>query len=85
MDMMMPVMDGKTAVKAIHELDREDAQTVEIIAMTANTFAEYKEELAAVGITSSLSKPFSRDQLLQLLRKTFDDRRLEYSQGNITV
>ncbi|MBP1577541.1 MAG: response regulator, partial [Oscillospiraceae bacterium] len=85
MDMMMPVMDGKTAVKAIHELDREDARTVEIIAMTANTFAEYKEELAAVGITSSLSKPFSRDQLLQLLRKTFDDRKLEYSQGNITV
>ena len=39
MDMMMLVMDGITATKAIRALDRPDAKTIPIIAMTANVFA----------------------------------------------
>ena len=40
MDIMMPVMDGLTATKAIRALNRPDAGTIPIIAMTANAFAE---------------------------------------------
>lgn len=71
MDMMMPIMDGLTASGEIRALKRKDAGSIDIVAMTANTFAEYKTELAAVGIESSLSKPYSREQLVQLLKKTF--------------
>ena len=39
MDMMMLVMDGITATKTIRALDRPDAKTIPIIAMTANVFA----------------------------------------------
>lgn len=40
MDIMMPVMDGLTATKAIRALNRPDAGIIPIIAMTANAFAE---------------------------------------------
>ena len=40
MDIMMPVMDGLTATKAIRALNRPDAGIIPIIAMTANDFAE---------------------------------------------
>ena len=39
MDMMMLVMDGITATKTIRALDRTDAKTIPIIALTANVFA----------------------------------------------
>ena len=43
MDLMMPVMDGYTATRKIRELERSDAKTVPIIAMTANAFKEDAE------------------------------------------
>ncbi len=57
MDMMMPVMDGCEAAKTIRAMDRADAKTVPIIAMTANAFSEDREKTKASGMDAHLSKP----------------------------
>lgn len=56
MDLMMPVMDGYTATRKIRELERSDAKTVPIIAMTANAFQEDAEKCIAVGMNAHLAK-----------------------------
>ena len=57
MDVMMPVMDGLTAARAIRDLDRPDAKTIPIIAMTANAFAEDAEKCFTAGMNAHLAKP----------------------------
>ena len=57
MDVMMPVMDGYEATKRIRSLDRPDAKTIPIIAMTANAFAEDVEESRNAGMNEHISKP----------------------------
>ena len=57
MDVMMPVMDGLTSTKAIRSLERPDAKTIPIIAMTANAFAEDAEKCLAAGMNAHLAKP----------------------------
>ena len=58
MDVMMPVMDGIAATKAIRAMDRADAKTIPIIAMTANAFEEDAKRCFAAGMTAHLAKPF---------------------------
>ena len=58
MDVMMPVMDGIAATKAIRAMDRPDAKTIPIIAMTANAFEEDAKRCLAAGMTAHLAKPF---------------------------
>ena len=58
MDVMMPVMDGIAATKAIRAMDRADAKTIPIIAMTANAFEEDAKRCLAAGMTAHLAKPF---------------------------
>ena len=58
MDVMMPVMDGIAATKAIRAVDRADAKTIPIIAMTANAFEEDAKRCLAAGMTAHLAKPF---------------------------
>ena len=58
MDIMMPVMDGIAATKAIRAMDRADAKTIPIIAMTANAFEEDAKRCLAAGMTAHLAKPF---------------------------
>ena len=69
MDIMMPVMDGLTATREIRRLNREDAKTVPIIAMSANAFAEDVEKAKAAGVTEYLVKPLDLRKLQNVLKK----------------
>ena len=57
MDVQMPEMDGYEATRAIRALDRADARTVPIFAMTANAFVEDEERSRLNGMDGHLSKP----------------------------
>ena len=69
MDVRMPVMDGLTATQTIRALDHPDAQTIPIIAMTANVFDEDVERSLQSGMNAHLSKPIEPDRLYQTLAK----------------
>ena len=68
MDVKMPLLDGLEAAIEIRSLDREDARTVPIIALTANTFQEDREDAAAAGMDGFIPKPFDAQQLYETLR-----------------
>ena len=68
MDVKMPLLDGLEAAIEIRSLDREDARTVPIIALTANTFQEAREDAAAAGMDGFIPKPFDAQQLYETLR-----------------
>lgn len=57
MDIMMPVMDGLSATRAIRALEKEDAGEIPIIAMTANAFEEDEKKSLEAGMNAHLSKP----------------------------
>lgn len=67
MDVMMPLMDGLEATREIRVLKREDAQTIPIIAMTANAFVEDKLRSLEAGMTEHITKPLQCDELLRTL------------------
>ena len=64
MDLMMPVMDGYTATRKIRSLERSDAKTIPIIAMTANAFQEDAEKCIAVGMNAHLAKPLDIEKVM---------------------
>ena len=68
-DVMMPEMDGLEETRRIRALDRPDAKTVPIIAMTANLFEEDIREYTDVGMTGVLSKPLNIGQLMETVAK----------------
>ncbi|MEQ2580104.1 hybrid sensor histidine kinase/response regulator [Hominiventricola aquisgranensis] len=68
MDLMMPVMDGYTATRKIRELERPDAKTVPIIAMTANAFQEDAEKCIAVGMNAHLAKPLDIEKMKKTIK-----------------
>ena len=69
MDVMMPVMDGLTATRAIRNLDRPDAKTIPIIAMTANAFAEDVEKCIAAGMDAHIAKPVEIETIKRVICK----------------
>ncbi len=69
MDVMMPVMDGYEAARAIRLLDRPDAKTVPIIAVTANAFADDKDQSAQAGMNGHVSKPLDAAKLMAAIRE----------------
>ena len=71
MDVMMPVMDGIAATKAIRAMDRADAKTIPIIAMTANAFEEDAKRCLAAGMTAHLAKPFQIEDVEKTIVECF--------------
>ncbi len=69
MDVRMPEMDGLEATAAIRALERPDAKTVPIIAMTANAFDEDVQRSLQVGMNAHLSKPVEPERLYQTLEE----------------
>ncbi|MCB6926805.1 response regulator [Enterocloster bolteae] len=69
MDVQMPKMDGYESTRAIRALDREDAASVPIIAMTANAFAEDVQNALHAGMTAHFAKPIDASVLEQMLYK----------------
>lgn len=69
MDIRMPVMDGLESTRNIRALDRPDAKTVQIIAMSANAFAEDVQRSLQAGMNAHLSKPVDMNLLFETLGK----------------
>ena len=69
MDVMMPVMNGYEATECIRALDREDAGTIPIIAMTANAFMEDVERAKKAGMSDHLSKPLDIPKMLAVISR----------------
>ncbi len=65
MDVMMPVMDGLEATRKIRQLQRTDAQTIPIFAMTANAFTEDRQKAKEAGMNEHLSKPLDAKLLIE--------------------
>ena len=63
MDVQMPVMNGYQATKAIRGLQRRDAESIPIIAMTANAFAEDVKEALEAGMNAHVAKPIDMELL----------------------
>ena len=69
MDIMMPVMNGYEATKMIRSLDREDAKTIPIIAMTANAFTDDRLKAKEAGMNEHIVKPVDVELLIKVIHK----------------
>ena len=68
MDMRMPEMDGLEATRTIRAMEREDAKSIPIIALTANAFDEDVERSMQAGLNAHLSKPVEPEALFETLK-----------------
>lgn len=75
MDIQMPGIDGYETTRRIRALDRPDAASVPIVAMTANAFREDAEQSLASGMNAHLTKPIDIDQLMSFLNRLFAKNR----------
>src|SRR5574344_136667 len=57
MDIRMPLMNGYEATRRIRSINRSDARTVPVIAMTADAFFESVKEASEAGMNSYITKP----------------------------
>ena len=69
MDIMMPVKNGYEAARLIRSLDREDAKTIPIIAMTANAFTEDRIRAKEAGMDEHVAKPVDAELLVKVIHK----------------
>jgi CheY-like chemotaxis protein len=74
MDVRMPVMDGLEAARAIRALDRPDAKSIPIIAMTANAFDDDVKQTMQAGMNAHLSKPVEPERLYETLGRMIQSR-----------
>ena len=69
MDVQMPVMDGYAATRAIRALERKDAKTIPILALSANVFATDLGKAHGAGMNEHVSKPIDIGHLIDVLQK----------------
>lgn len=69
MDIMMPVMNGYEACKALRNLDRKDAKDIPVVACSANAFEEDIAKSKESGMVAHLTKPLKVDELIQTIAK----------------
>lgn len=71
MDLHMPGMNGMEATRAIRDLEQSNKveKAIPIVALTADVVQDVRDECRKVGMDDYLSKPFTRDELIQLLLK----------------
>ena len=75
MDIMMPQMDGYQATRAIRAMDRPDAATVPVIAMTANASADDRQKAQEAGMNEHVTKPLESGLLLRTIKEQIQARR----------
>lgn len=73
MDIQMPVMNGYEAAGAIRALSRPDAETIPIIAITANAFSEDVQKALEAGMNTHVAKPIDMNLLGDALRMVLDN------------
>ena len=69
MDVQMPTMNGYESAAAIRSLEREDASSVPIIALTANAFKEDIDKAISSGMNAHIAKPVELDKVMEVLFK----------------
>lgn len=69
MDVVMPKMDGLAATRAIRALDRPDAASIPIIAMTGNAFQEDVQECLEAGMNAHIAKPIDMAKAERVVAK----------------
>ena len=77
MDLLMPKMDGFQAAREIRQLEQESGvgivDRVRIVAITASVVGKVEEQCRQAGMDGFLSKPFSKQQLEQVLNESKKD------------
>lgn len=71
MDIMMPIMDGLDAARAIRALERPDAKEIPIIAMTANAYDEDVKKTKRAGMNAHLTKPLDIPTVISVLSEYY--------------
>ena len=69
MDVQMPTMDGYEATRRIRALDKPNAKTIPVIAMTANVFKDDVEKCIEAGMNGHIGKPLDLEKVLDILKK----------------
>ena len=72
MDLMMPLLDGQEAAKAIRESGTVDAREIPIIALTADSYDDLEEKCLMAGMDGHLKKPVETEELFRVLAREFD-------------
>ncbi len=67
MDVHMPVMGGLEATRIIRAMERADARTIPILALTANDFEEDIRQTREAGMNDHLTKPFDMEKIFSAL------------------
>ncbi len=75
MDVMMPKMDGYQATRTIRDMKREDAQSIPIVAMTANAFTEDRIKSREAGMNAHISKPLDTELVIKTVDRLVQIRR----------